>query len=241
MSLTIGSLFSGLGLLELGLEAALGGRTLWQVEREEYPRRVLARHWPAADRSVCDVASAGRHNLARVDLMCGGFPCQNLSSANNNTQTGLDGEKSGLWSHFARVIGELRPRYVVIENNGPSWRRWVPVVRGDLWGLGYSSVSVRLRASDVGAPHVRDRVFVLAWRDATDADGEGEPLRPVNAEVAGLCALPGSHGWAADACPVGVDDRPPGRMDRRRLRAIGNAVVPQVAYEIGLVLAEVAS
>ena len=235
--LRIGSLFSGIGMLELGLEAALDGRTVWQVESAAFPRSILAKHWPDASRDVTDVNDAGAHNLERVDLICGGFPCQNLSQANNSTQTGLNGEKSGLWGQYERIIHELRPRYVVVENNGPAWRQWVPVVRASLWVRGYSSVPIRLRASDVGAPHKRDRVFVVAWSVASDADGQGEPLRPIDAKVAGLRKASGPHKWSTDSVPLGVDDRGPTRVDRLRLRALGNAVVPQVAFEIGLELA----
>jgi DNA (cytosine-5)-methyltransferase 1 len=109
----IGSLFSGIGGLELGLEWSGVGHTVWQVEREPFCRAVLAKHWPAAER-FDDVRTVGKANLAPVDLICGGFPCQDVSSAGKGA--GLAGERSGLWREFARILGELQPGWVVVEN-----------------------------------------------------------------------------------------------------------------------------
>ena len=103
----IGSIFSGIGGLELGLELALGGHVVWQVEREAWPRRVLAARWPTADRRVCDVTPPNglfpHHyssiDLPPVDLVCGGFPCQDISPAGSGA--GINGTKSGLWRQFA--------------------------------------------------------------------------------------------------------------------------------------------
>src|SRR5512146_2306862 len=113
MSLTIGSLFSGIGGLELGLERAGLGPVVWQVEKDAYCRAVLAKHWPDATRYE-DVKDVGRGNLHNVDLICGGFPCQDVSCAGK--RAGISGERSGLWTEFARITGELRPRYVIVEN-----------------------------------------------------------------------------------------------------------------------------
>lgn len=108
--MTLGSLFSGIGGLELGLERALGCRTVWQVERDPYARHILARHWPEVER-FDDVRTVGQHNLTPVDLLCGGFPCQDLSAAGKGA--GLEGARSGLWYEMRRIIDELRPTWVV--------------------------------------------------------------------------------------------------------------------------------
>lgn len=158
----IGSLFSGIGGLELGLERAGLGRVVWQVERDAFCRHILARHWPEA-RRFDDVRTVGRHNLAPVDVLCGGFPCQDLSAAGKGA--GLEGARSGLWYEMRRIIDELRPSWVVVENVAHTWRRYVPVVRRALWGLGYASVPVRVRACDVGARHERARVLLVAHAD----------------------------------------------------------------------------
>ena len=112
----LGSLFSGIGGLELGLERAFGGslETVWQVEKEPFCRQVLERHWAHAKR-YDDVRTVGAHNLEPVDILCGGFPCQSISIAGK--QEGLaNEEKSGLWWQFHRIINELRPPVVVLEN-----------------------------------------------------------------------------------------------------------------------------
>jgi DNA (cytosine-5)-methyltransferase 1 len=108
---TIGSLFSGIGGLELGIERALGARTVWQVEIDPFARSVLERHWPDARRHD-DIRAVGSRNLDRVEVICGGFPCQDISLAGKGA--GLAGARSGLWTEMARVVGELRPRLVVV-------------------------------------------------------------------------------------------------------------------------------
>jgi DNA (cytosine-5)-methyltransferase 1 len=231
MTLTIGSLFSGIGGLELGLEWAGLGPTLWQVEISEPCRRVLARHWPEAERHE-DVRSVGAATLAPVDLVCGGFPCQNLSHANIRTRSGLEGAQSGLWTQYARVVEEIRPRAAVVENIADGWRRWVPVVRRDLGRLGYASVPLLLRASDVGAPHQRARVFVVA-----KSYGDGESARAVHAQMAKLPATSGTlrKKWRRPSPrALGVADGVSECMER--LHQLGNAVVPQCAQVIGHVI-----
>ena len=156
----IGSLFAGIGGLELGLEWAGVGETVFQVERDPFCRSVLERHWPHATR-FDDVCSVGAHNLPAVDVLCGGFPCQDLSYAGKGA--GLAGERSGLWFEFARLIGELRPRFVVVENVTALVTCGLDAVLGELAARGYDAIWFPLRASDVGAPHRRERVFIIGW------------------------------------------------------------------------------
>ena len=184
--LALGSLFSGIGGLELGLECALrdGGfdvDTVFQCEADPWCRGILARHWPSALR-FDDVRTIGEHNAPRCDVLCGGSPCQDLSLAGK--RAGLEGERSGLWSEQARIIRELRPAIAVWENV-PGARSPVRVdgvavaqpaiatVLGDLSALGYDAVWFDVRASDVGAPHRRERLFIVAWRRADHAEGVG--------------------------------------------------------------------
>jgi site-specific DNA-cytosine methylase len=112
MTLTFISLFAGIGGIDLGLERA-GMRCVAQVEIDDYCNRVLAKHWPDVPR-FADVRAVGAHNLPRADVIAGGFPCQDISNAGK--RAGIDGNRSGLWAEFARIIGELRPRYVLVEN-----------------------------------------------------------------------------------------------------------------------------
>jgi DNA (cytosine-5)-methyltransferase 1 len=224
--ITVGSLFSGIGGLELGLEWA-GMRVIWQAETDPYASRVLAKHWPDVP-NLGDVTKVEWSDVERPELVCGGFPCQDISHAHTNGQRrGLDGEKSGLWGCFREAVERLGPRWVVVENV-EAWRCWVPSVRGDLARLGYASVPLELSAGSFGAAHRRPRCFVVAH-----ADGDGEPLLALHAEVGELRPLPvGSGDWGVPP-PGGlrVADGVAHRVDR--LRCLGNAVVPQVAQWIG--------
>jgi DNA (cytosine-5)-methyltransferase 1 len=171
----VGSLFAGIGGFELGLERA-GFEIEWQVELDPYCRAVLERHFPKALRFE-DVRDVGEAELAPVDVICGGFPCQDLSSAGKGA--GIDGARSGLWSEFARIVRELRPRYVLVENvpalltgKGKRWDR-APIGRvlGDPAEVGYDAEWARMSAREFGAPHLRQRVWIVAY-PREDADPE---------------------------------------------------------------------
>jgi DNA (cytosine-5)-methyltransferase 1 len=241
----IGSLFSGIGGLELGLEWAGVGHTAWQVERDPFCRQVLAKHWPDAE-LFNDVREVGAHNLQPVDVICGGFPCQDISYA--GAGAGLAGERSGLWYEFARIVGELGPRYVVVENVAALLTRGLDQVLGTLSDLGYDAEWSVVRASGVGAPHRRSRMFLLAYRSGAGAEG---------LEPGGSLGEAGSWGWRGEAdlraiadAPFvaghrwpqpllrGVDARVPDRA--HRVKAVGNSVVPQVAKVVGKRLIQLA-
>ncbi|HEU4705588.1 MAG TPA: DNA cytosine methyltransferase [Solirubrobacterales bacterium] len=170
--MNVGSLFSGIGGFDLGFERA-GMRVSWQVELDPYCRAVLARHFPDAARFE-DVREVGARELDPVDLLCGGFPCQDLSAAGRGA--GIDGARSGLWSEFARIVRELRPRYVVVENvpalltgKGKRWQRGpIGRVLGDLAEARYDAEWACLSAGEFGAPHLRKRIWIVAYpaRDA---------------------------------------------------------------------------
>ena len=166
----VGSLFAGIGGLDLGLERA-GMRTVWQVEIDPYCRSVLERHFPDAVRYE-DVRDCGAHNLEPVDLICGGFPCQPVSVA--GARKG-DEDERWLWPEFARIVREVKPRWVLVENV-PGLRsiddgRLFGEVLRDLAGCGYACEWNRVSAASVGAPHLRERVFIVGY---ADSDGAGE-------------------------------------------------------------------
>ena len=171
--LTIGSLFSGIGGLELGLERAGLGPVLWQAEIDPYCRRVLAHHWPGA-RLYDDVRQVDTA-AARPAVLCGGFPCTDISLAGKGA--GITGPESGLWTEYARIVGALRPRYVVVENVAALAIRGLGTVLSDLAALGFDAWWDCLPASSVGAPHRRDRIYLVAWA-VSDADRDGFRVEP---------------------------------------------------------------
>lgn len=257
-ALTIGSLFSGIGGLELGLERAGLGPVLWQVEIDPFCREVLAKHWPNVTRYT-DVTTVDTAKLARVDVVCGGFPCQDVSSAGK--RRGLDGPRSGLWREFSRIVEAIRPRLVVVENVASGKRLWLPTVKAKLESLGYRTRAYGLSAADVGARHRRRRVFVVA-----DTHGQGESAGAIDAEMGrapqvaadthspelreqsrrssgpqGTREAEPQHSRWRDPEPdmVRVVHGIPRGLDRHRRRALGNSVVPQCAEVIGRLIREI--
>lgn len=167
MRLTVGSLFAGIGGIDLGLERA-GMEVIWQVESDGYARRVLEKHWPAVQRygDVRYFLGGKRWRKARaaweVDLIAGGFPCQDISNAGR--RAGIDGSRSGLWSEFARIVRLLRPTYVFVENVPALTIRGLGQVLGDLAALGFDAEWGCFPAAALGAPHERWRLFIVAYR-----------------------------------------------------------------------------
>lgn len=172
MKLRVLDLFSGIGGFSLGLDRTGGFETVAFCEIEEYPRRVLAKHWP--DVPIYDDVRGLTHEQLQhdgiaVDVICGGFPCQDISLA--GTGAGLAGERSGLWSEFARLIGEVRPRYALVENVAALLGRGLDVVLGDLAALGYDAEWHCIPASYVGARQLRDRVWIVAYPQRLSLQG----------------------------------------------------------------------
>ncbi|RUU79995.1 DNA cytosine methyltransferase [Mesorhizobium sp. M7A.F.Ca.MR.362.00.0.0] len=159
-------LFSGIGGFSLGLERTGGFETVAFCEIEPFPRRVLAKHWPRVP-IYEDVRELCADRLAAdgiaMDVITGGFPCQDISLAGSGV--GLDGERSGLWSEIARLAGELRPKFVILENVSALLGNGMGRVLGDLAALGYDAEWHCIQASRVGAPHDRDRVWIVAHCD----------------------------------------------------------------------------
>lgn len=158
--MTFGSLFSGIGGLDLALEA-FGHTPVWQAECDPHARAVLRHHWPAV-RCFEDVREIDAQ-APPPEIICGGFPCQDISLA--GAGAGIDGPKSGLWSEFARIVRVLRPGIVFVENVAALLGRGLDRVLGDLAALGFNAEWETFLASDVGAPHRRDRLFLLAYSD----------------------------------------------------------------------------
>lgn len=229
MSLTIGSLFSGIGGIELGLERAGLGPVLWQAETDPFCRSVLQRRWPHATR-FHDVRAVDQH-AARPDILCGGFPCQDVSSAGK--RRGLEGEHSGLWTEFARCICELRPRFVLVENVADLLVRGFGRVLGDLAAIGYDAEWDCIPAAAAGSPQLRARVWILAYpHGKREQEGIAAPV------FAGRTELVRSVGWAPEPAICRVAHGLPRGVVARELHALGNAVVPQCVELIGHALRE---
>jgi DNA (cytosine-5)-methyltransferase 1 len=219
-AMRIGSLFSGIGGLELGLEWAGLGETAWQVEKSDFCRHILRRHWPGVARFE-DVRDVGAHNLAPVDLICGGFPCQDVSSAGKGA--GLAGERSGLWYQFARIVGELRPAWVVVENVASGASRWVDAVVRGLGQLGYETLPLPVSAEDVGAPHRRARIFLVAHACGEPLRVEPGRGRRSHGKGEALTRLAGEKGATAHALGPRLEKRQeqPVRQERPAAQRVG--------------------
>ena len=173
MTLTVGSLFSGCGCGDLGLEWA-GFEHRWFCECDPYARRVLAVRWPGVP-VYGDIREVDFSEVPPVDLLAGGFPCQDISLA--GLGAGIGGERSGLWTEFARAIGDIRPRYVLIENSPALVTRGLDRVLSDIAALRYDAEWICFPASALGAPHKRDRIWIMAYPDSL---GEPQPQRERN-------------------------------------------------------------
>ncbi len=238
-------LFSGIGGFSLGLERA-GMRTVAFCEIDEFCRGVLAKHWPNVP-CYSDVRNLTAGQLAadgieNVDVICGGFPCQDISIA--GLKAGLDGSRSGLWSEIVRLAGDLRPRHIIVENvanllSGPSTKpgAWFGRVLGDLAELGLDAEWHNIPASGLGAHFVGERVWIIASRaPASRLRWKGRWPASVGAdqwrgdEFARLVRLAIGNGVPAGSLGR-LSDGISGRVDH--LHAYGNAVVPQIPQIIG--------
>ena len=245
--------------MDLGLERA-GMRCVWQVEIDRYARRVLERHWPGVRRwdDVRTFPPAEQWDAfcswPYADLICGGFPCQDISKAGyvQSERRGIDGERSGLWSEFLRIVRVLRPRFVLVENVAKMLVRGLGRVLADLAEVGLDAEWHCLPAAAFGAPHIRDRLFVLAYPVGfgvrlpghSALAGAAPPVQAATREWPRLWTHPYAVGpldgvqrdgedgpWRFEP-PLGrVVDGAANGVDRNR--ALGNAVVPQVAEWIG--------
>ena len=216
MMLKVLDLFSGIGGFSLGLERTGGFKTVAFCEIEEFPRRVLAKHWPGVPIHR-DVRELKAEHVGAIDVICGGFPCQDISYAGKGA--GLAGERSGLWREYARLIGEIRPAYVIVENVSALLRRGLDIVLGDLAALGYDAEWHCIPAAAVGAPHIRDRIWLVAYPQHPDADSLGPHRATVHqlgdAELRDeqVCVARSMGAALADADRSGLEGR-----DREELR-----------------------
>lgn len=239
---TFGSLFAGIGGFDLGLERA-GMVCKWQVENDPFCNKVLEKHWPHVKR-YGDIRYIG-DDLEPVDLICGGFPCQDVSLAGK--RAGIkEGTRSGLWFEYSRIIRLLRPRYVLVENVPGLLGNGFGRVLGDLAESGYDAEWDCIHPRTFGSPQRdRTRLFLMAYPPSMFSNG-GQNNEKCGSSVFQSIPEPGnslcSNVWRdsdqyLDSARVlrvadGVSE------DVDRLRALGNAVVPQVAEFIGRMILE---
>jgi DNA (cytosine-5)-methyltransferase 1 len=163
----IGSLFSGIGGIEIGFEKQ-GFTTEWFVEYDPYAQAVLRKHWPGIP-IYGDITTIDFIKVPRVDILTGGFPCQDISNAGKRAGI-IEGKRSSLWKYYLKAIREIRPGYAVIENVSALTNRGLWVVLADLAKEGYDAEWTDIRASDVGAPHRRERIFIVAYPNKSRLD-----------------------------------------------------------------------
>lgn len=225
-------LFSGIGGFSLGLERA-GMQTIAFCEVDPVCRQVLQKHWPDVPifEDVKTLSAKDIHET--VDVICGGFPCQDISVAGNGH--GLAGERSGLWYEYRRLIEEIHPRYVIIENVAALRSRGLDEVLRCLDALGYDAEWHCIPASAIGAPHQRDRLWIVAYpmRLRTQVSPEGKLAAEQMLGGEGKAWGAESHAtcWASEPRVGGVAYGVPGRVDR--VKQLGNSVIPQIPEIIG--------
>lgn len=255
MKLRVLDLFSGIGGFSLGLERTGGFETVAFCEIEEFPRRVLKKHWPEVP-IYNDVRTLTADVLARdgitVDVITGGFPCQDISLA--GAQEGIgEGTRSGLYREVIRLTSEIRPQLVIMENvaallSGPRDKpgSWLGRILGDLAALGYDAEWHGIRARTVGLPQERDRVWILAYPNKVGRQAPFFETPLINKagafrewEQVELCGTrSGNVRWLPISRNWRVDNGAPTQLDIARTECIGNAVVPQIPEMIGRAILE---
>lgn len=239
----VGSLFSGIGGLDLGLERA-GMTVAWQSEIDPYACKVLAKHWPGVPNHG-DIKRIDWGTVEPVEVICGGYPCQPFSTAGK--RQGEDDPRH-LWPWVRDAISALRPRYAILENVRGHLSLGGVAVVGALAEIGYNAEWRVVSAAGMGAPHRRDRLILVAYPHS-----QSEPISAFNDEQIGMVAdTTGKRlqrgirtvyeagngrgsalrgGWEPEPRVGRVANGIPHRVDR--LKGLGNAVVPQVAEYVG--------
>lgn len=236
-----GSLFSGIGGFDLASEW-MGWENVFHCEIAEFPRKVLNYYWPNA-KTHEDITKTD-FNIYRgtIDILTGGFPCQDASIAGK--KKGLQGQRTGLFYEMLRAIREIRPRYIVAENvanitkinNGHDFR----IIINELARLGYNAEWRIIYASEVGAPHKRARLYLVAYPNSirlqprkTFLSNVAEKIAPFKWMFNGTSIQIVRGGrWNCEPPILCVDDGISRPMVRKSIKGYGNAVVPQVVHKI---------
>jgi len=260
LTLTVGSLFSGIGGLDLGLERS-GMNISWQCEKDPFCKKVLKKHWPEVDQ-YDDIRALDGKELPGVDVIAGGFPCQDISIAGPGHGI-KEGTRSGLWWNMFQIICDIRPKYVILENVPMLTHRGMGEVLGALASIGYNAEWNIVSASGIGARHQRKRIFIVAYPISLGSQRKNVsafwgPSGYFHLVPGGVCSdvsdsnsnyilrwgygkgenefqreaqIQGCKQWAIESGVDRVAHGVPNWMDR--IRTLGNAVVPNVAEMVG--------
>lgn len=233
MALTFGSLFAGIGGFDLALQRE-GFEGRWSVEMNAFGKQLLQqRFYPITVYE--DVTKTDWQAVHAVDVLCGGFPCQDISIASHTRSGVADGARSGLWRNFRDAIEKIRPTWVIIENSDQLVSRGLDIVLSDLAALGYDAEWDRIPARAVGAPHLRWRLWIVAYPSQIGHLGPYFAGKGRRRSFAGYVEEAGRH-WSAEPSICRVANGVPRWLDR--IAALGNAVVPQVVQYIARSIAE---
>lgn len=229
MTLTVGSLFSGIGGIDLGLERA-GMTVKWQSEIDPYASQVLKKHWPDIP-NLGDIKTVDWSTIEPVDLIAGGYPCQPFSTAGKRQG---ENDPRHLWPYFRNAISAIRPKYALLENVPGHLSMGATTVIGDLAQIGYDCEWQLISAANVGAPHKRQRLFIVAYPNSQGRQGcfRTQETKPPYGrfDLQGTNSRWGDN-WVTEPNMGRISNGVPRRVDR--LRGLGNAVVPQVAEYVG--------
>lgn len=236
-------LFAGIGGMSLGLEATGGFETVAFCEIEDYQSGILIDKWPSAKHypDVTKLTKGILHEdgISHIDVICAGFPCQDLSTS--GTGRGLDGERSGLGFEVVRLVDELRPRYIIMENSPELLNGWVGRLFGPMAELGYDAEWECIPAKAVGTPHGRNRVWIIAYTSSIGQQKPGGLLNAIRPETDAYREASGLvDAFQRGALPFVCDrhDGVPAQLSRKQITALGNAVVPQIPEMIGRAILE---
>lgn len=209
----IGSLCSGYGGLDAAVQAVIPSDLAWVADPDPGAAKILTHHHPDVP-NLGDITTVDWATVPAVDILTAGFPCQDISNAGK--RAGIEGTRSGIWTHVVAAVGVLRPRFAVFENVGALVVRGLDTVLADLAEIGFDAEWSSVRASDAGAPHRRERIFILAWPADADPAHLGHQ-RAGGARVGGPGSAHSGHPVAhADSAgqprlqqgPQGVDGHP---------------------------------
>lgn len=260
MALKTLSLFSGIGCFDRGLESSGFFKTIAFCEIDKHCRKVLNKHWPSipifedihtlnGDIDIPHITRDYRPLKTNIDVICGSWPCVGHSTAGK--KKGLNDEKSGLWKEYKRLIGEIRPKYVIAENSANLRTTGLAEVLEDLWSLKYNVEWSIISAYGIGSPHQRERIYIVAWREDISYPNPFRSWSSYNEETQTKQEWWTSVRFKRDSLfeQIGTVESPTIRIDDgsstglhksidERIKQLGNALLPQIPYLIGKQIGE---